>query len=81
MIADSQDLAALLDCSFDCLQQQLKVNAATVPADYSGYRPCILLRLILTVYLKSAVAADTYRPGLEQQDYHGGKSIWRCVCL
>ncbi len=81
MTADSQDLAALMDCSFDCLQQQLEVNAATATADNSGYRPCISVCLVLKICLKSAVAADTYRPGVEQQDNHGGKSVWRCVCL
>lgn len=70
-----------MDFSFDSLQQQLEGNAATVPADYSGHRPCISVCLVLKVCLKSAVAADTYRSGLEQQNYHGGKSVWRCVCL
>ena len=31
--------------------------------------------------LEPGVAADTYRMGWQQQHYHGGKSIWRCVCL
>ncbi len=81
MIADSQDLAALLDCSVDCLRQHLEVNAATVSADYSGCRLRILVCLVLKVCLECAVVADTYRPRMEQQDHHGGKSVWWCVCL
>ena len=81
MVADCQDLAALMDVSFDRLQQQLEVNAATASADYPGYRPCISVCLVHKVCLECAVVADTYRPGVEQQDHHGGKSVWWCVCL
>lgn len=58
-IADNQDLAALMDSSFDFLQQLLEVNAATVPAGYSGYRPCISVCLVLKVCFGSPKLQQT----------------------